>query len=95
MKKPAHFTSLSRMAGEISKEWKKGRRLTVSFMGGKKQVKDRIIRHAKIWMDYANIEFDFTPSKTPGDVRITFDTHDGSWSLMGQIYYRKIKHCPL
>lgn len=83
VKKPAHITSLSRMATEISKEWKKGRRLTVSFMGGKKEVKDRIIRHAKIWMDYANIEFDFTPRKTPGDVRIAFDMEDGSWSLMG------------
>lgn len=83
VKKPAHFSSLSRMATEINKEWKKGRRLTVSFMGGKKEVKDRIIRHAKIWMDYANIEFDFTPRKKPGDVRIAFDTNDGSWSLMG------------
>src|ERR1700754_2868294 len=70
VKKPAHFSSLSRMATEISKEWKTGRRLTVSFMGGKKQVRDRIIRHAKKWMDYANIEFDFTPRKKPGDIRI-------------------------
>jgi len=83
IKKPAHIVSLSRMATEISKEWKNGRVLTVSFMGGKKAVKDRIIRHAKIWMDYANIEFDFTPRKKPGDVRIAFDTNDGSWSLMG------------
>jgi len=83
IKKPAHLTSLSRMATERSKEWEKGRRITVSFLGGKKQVKDRIIRHAKIWMDYANIEFDFTVRKTPGDVRIAFDENDGSWSLMG------------
>lgn len=83
VKKPAHFTSLSRMATEIRTEWKNGRRITVSFMGGRKEVKDRIIRHAKIWMDYANIEFDFTARKTPGDVRIAFDKNDGSWSLMG------------
>lgn len=83
VKKPAHFTSLSRMATDRSVEWKNGRTLTVSFMGGNRQVKERIIRHAKIWMDYANIEFDFTPRKKPGDVRIAFDTNDGSWSLMG------------
>ncbi len=64
------------MATEISKEWKNGRRLTVSFLGGKKQVKDRIIRHAKIWMDHANIEFDFTARKKPGNIRIAFDTDD-------------------
>jgi serralysin len=83
VKKAAHFTSLSRMASDMGTEWKNGRRLTVSFMGGKKQVKDRIIKHAKIWMEYANIEFDFTPRKTPGNVRIAFNENDGSWSQMG------------
>ena len=75
--------ALSRVASEIAKEWKPGRVLTVSFMGGKKAVKDRIIRHAKKWMDFANVEFDFTPRRKPGDVRIAFDMNDGSWSLMG------------
>ena len=74
IKKPEHLVSLSRMATEISKEWKNGRRLTVSFLGGKKEVKDRIIRHAKIWMEYANIEFDFRQRKKPADVRIAFDS---------------------
>lgn len=83
IKKPAHFSSLARIATDISTEWKNGRTITVSFMGGNRQVKDRIIRHAKIWMDYANIEFDFTTGKKPGDVRIAFDKNDGSWSLMG------------
>ena len=83
VKKHEHFTSLSRMATEISKEWKNGRRLTVSFMGGRKEVKDRIIRHAKTWMEYANIELAFITGKKPGDVRIAFDKKDGSWSLMG------------
>jgi len=53
IKKPAHVASLSRMASERSKEWEKGRRITVSFLGGSKQVKDRVIRHAKTWMNYA------------------------------------------
>ncbi|MBL7703292.1 MAG: peptidase M12 [Ferruginibacter sp.] len=83
VKKPAHFTALSRMASERSKEWEAGRRITVSFLGGKKEVRDRVIRHAKTWMNYANIEFDFTPRKKPGDVRIAFDKNDGSWSLLG------------
>ena len=83
IKKPAHVTSLSRMATERSKEWEKGRRLTVSFLGGKKEVRDRVIRHAKTWMDYANIEFDFTPRNKPGNIRIAFDKDDGSWSYLG------------
>lgn len=78
IKKPSHIRSLSRMATERSKEWEKGRRITVSFLGGTKAVKDRVIRHAKTWMDFANIEFDFTPRKKPGDVRIAFDKKSGS-----------------
>lgn len=82
VKKHEHFTVLSRMATETKKEWQNGRTLTVSFIGGNKQVKDRIIRHAKTWMEYANINFDFTPRKKPGDIRISF-RKDGSWSYLG------------
>ena len=82
IKKPAHMASLSRMATEIDKEWKTGRRLTVGFMGGQKTVKDRVIRHAKMWMDYANIELDFKSTKKPADIRIAFKD-DGSWSAVG------------
>ena len=94
IKKPEHLVSLSRMATEISKEWKNGRRLTVSFLGGKKEVKDRIIRHAKIWMEYANIEFDFRQRKKPADVRIAFDSEDGSWSLLGTELLSEDKSLP-
>jgi hypothetical protein len=83
VKKPAHFTPLAKMASEINKEWKPGRVLKVSFMGGNKTVKERIIRHAKRWMDFANIELDFVTGKKPGDIRIAFDKKDGSWSYVG------------
>jgi hypothetical protein len=83
IKKPEHFAVLSRMAVETKKEWKNGRTLTVSFIGGNKQVKDRLIRHANTWMDHANIEFDFKPRKKPGDIRISFRKKDGSWSYVG------------
>jgi hypothetical protein len=82
IKKPMHFASLSRMATEIKTEWKTGRVLTVSFMGGQKAVKDRLTRHAKIWMEHANIILDFTPRRSPGDIRIAFKD-DGSWSFVG------------
>lgn len=83
IKKPSGFVNLSRMATEISKEWKNGRTLTVSFIGGNKLVKERIIRHAKLWMNHANIELDFSPRIKKGNIRIGFDINDGSWSHVG------------
>ena len=83
IKKPSSFVTLSRMATEISTEWKNGRTLTVSFTGGNKLVKERIIRHAKLWMNHANIELDFSPRIKKGNIRIGFDMNDGSWSYVG------------
>ncbi len=82
IKTPSHLATLARIATDIPKEWKSGRRLTVSFLDGQKEVKDRVIRHAKIWMDYANIELDFKAKKSSTEVRISFK-EDGSWSGVG------------
>jgi hypothetical protein len=83
IKKPEHLVGLTRMAIVIGSEWQTGRVLTVSFLGGKKIVKERIRKHAKEWMKYANIELDFTVRKKPADIRISFDMNDGSWSFVG------------
>lgn len=84
VKSPAAIRALAEMAIDISADWKPGRRITVAFMGGEKEVTDRVIRHAKRWMDFANIQFDFKPPKREtADIRISFDTEDGSWSAVG------------
>ncbi len=83
IKKPEHIGGLSRMATERKFEWKNGRVITVSFMGGNKTVKERITRHAKRWMEFANIGLEFLTGSKKGDVRIAFNTKDGSWSYIG------------
>ena len=83
VKKPEHMGSLARMAIERNKEWSPGRVLTVSFIGGNRTVKERLIRHAQRWSAFANIVFDFTPRKKPGDIRISFRKKSGSWSEVG------------
>lgn len=83
VKKAEHVVRLSRMAVERKKEWASGRVLTVSFMGGNKTVKERLIRHAQRWSDYANIQFDFNHRQKIADIRISFNTKDGSWSAVG------------
>ncbi len=83
IKKPEHITGITRMATERKFEWKNGRVLTVSFMGGSKAVRERVAKHAKRWMDFANIEFQFLTGNKKGDIRVTFDKNDGSWSYVG------------
>ena len=83
VKKPEDVVHLSRMAVERKKEWERGRVLTVSFIGGNKTVKERLKRHAQRWSDYANIFFEFNHRQKVADVRISFNTKDGSWSEVG------------
>ena len=83
VKKPEDVVRLSRMAVERKKEWAPGRVLTVSFMGGNKTVKERLIEYAQVWSEYANIFFDFNHRQKMGDIRISFNTKDGSWSEVG------------
>ena len=88
VKKPEDVVRLTRMAIERKKEWQSGRVLTVSFMGGNKTVKERLIKHAQRWSDYANIMFDFKHQQKIADIRISFNTKDGSligdrrWSFL-------------
>lgn len=84
VKKPAHMVRLARLVAPKTSLWSPGRVLTVSFMGGQKVVIDRIIKHAKVWMDFASIDLNFRPGKNKvADLRIAFDMNDGSWSYVG------------
>jgi serralysin len=84
IKKSSHIAKLSKLVAPKTSLWSPGRVLTVSFIGGEKVVKDRIIKHAKIWMDHTSIELDFKPAKNKvADIRIAFDMNDGSWSYVG------------
>lgn len=69
------------MAVVITKLWKPGRTLKISFLGKidptvKKKIKDFAIQ----WLQFANLKFRFVTSG--GDVRIS-TTPGGSWSYIG------------
>lgn len=84
IKKPEHFAPIARMAIPVTKFWKNTKLLTVSFLGGNKIVKERIQKHAVIWMEFAHLELKFvTNPNTPTILRISFDMNDGSWSYVG------------
>lgn len=64
------------------KLWAPGSVLRVRFLGGNPGLQTRVIRHARVWSAYANVEF--TPSEDKSaEIRIAFEKHDGSWSYVG------------
>ena len=69
-------------AGPKSSWWPAGQRLRVRFLGGDAGVQARIRAIAEEWMRYVNIVLDFG-NDPHAEIRIAFDTNDGSWSYVG------------
>lgn len=84
-----------RMALINSRKWDNGATLRCRFLEGSKKQQEAVMRHAKEWMKYANINIEFVKS-AEAEVRIAFKD-DGSWSAIGsdalvQSYFPK--HAP-
>lgn len=64
------------------KKWATGRVLRCSFdWTNDTRVQDRVKRVANMWMEFANVDFEWVGGG--GDVRIAFVEGDGSWSYIG------------
>lgn len=75
---------LLRLALQANRFWGINPVIKVAFMGGDAEVKRRITKHAKVWMDHAGIELKFVSDKrSKPEIRIAFDMTDGSWSYVG------------
>ncbi len=64
------------------KRWENGKVLRCRFLDGPKSVRERVIKYARVWMEHANITFDFVESG-PSEIRISFIADSGSWSYLG------------
>lgn len=64
------------------KLWPNGTVLSVAFLEGDPIVQSKVQLFAKLWEPHANVRFDFGPHAR-ADIRIAFDTSDGSWSFIG------------
>lgn len=63
------------------KMWKPGRTLRIRFLDGDPKVHQRIESHARGWLAFANLQFDFG-NHPDAEVRISF-TRPGYWSALG------------
>jgi len=54
----------------------------VGFLGGSRTVQDKVVRHAREWMRYCPLVFNFGPA-AGADIKISFNSGCGSWSCIG------------
>jgi len=62
--------------------WEVGKNLRIRFISGTPYLHRKVEEFAREWEQYANVQFDFVSSGF-AEIRIAFDTTDGSWSYIG------------
>ncbi len=67
-----------------NKKWPTGVTLRVKFLSGNSFVQNKVKQYAQTWSKYANITFKFVSSSSNADIKIAFDTTEGSWSYIGK-----------
>lgn len=65
-------------------KWQPGDVITISFLNGDSEVREKVIASAMKWIDVANanLTFQFRKDTTNTNIRISFD-RPGSWSYLG------------
>jgi hypothetical protein len=75
-----HPAKMALLAGKM---WKRGRKLGIYFLDGSKIQRQKASQHAVQWLNYANVQFDFSVPRANSDIRISFQSDPGSWSYIG------------
>ena len=64
--------------------WTPGQTINIAFLDGTDEQKEYTEHHARFWLEFANLEFNFESSLEDSDIRISF-AGDGAWSYIGTI----------
>lgn len=78
---PGHVIGPAEIAVFAGKKWANGRKVGVKFLDGTKTQKTKTQKHAEVWEQFANINFDFNAG-AKAEIRISFK-EKGSWSALG------------
>ncbi len=65
-----------------SVSWANGSTVTVKFLSGSPDLRNRVIHHAREWTRFANVRFKVV-SSGHADIRVAFVQNGSSWSMVG------------
>jgi serralysin len=74
-------------------KWDIGENITISFLEGAPELRERVKNVALEWTRFANLNFDFV-NHSRGNIRIAFEQGDGSWSYLGTMCRNRPKSQP-
>ena len=80
---PSRVIPPTHMALIAAKTWPAGSHLKCRFLEGSPTQQAKVMKMAKIWVQYANIHIDFVTTNDE-TVRIAFQPGQGSWSAIGR-----------
>lgn len=73
----------SKAVADITKTWLSGDTIRIKFLNGTETVQNRVKQYASIWLEYADLVFEYV--ENDADVKISFDWEGKlvSWSTIG------------
>lgn len=80
--KPARAAGGARARAGYPQLWAPGSRLRMRFLNGSPALQQRVVRVARLWSAYANIDFELSEAKD-AEIRVSFKEPGGNWSMMG------------
>ena len=72
------------LTGITEKFWDIGQTIRIKMIGGSSFVRSKVRQFALVWTQYANIHFQFVGDPDHADIRVSFETGKGSWSMIGR-----------
>lgn len=78
---PGQVIGPAEIAVFATKKWATGRKVGIKFLDGTKIQKAKTQKHAEVWEQFANVNFDFNAG-AKAEIRISFK-EKGSWSALG------------
>ncbi|MFR9166998.1 MAG: matrixin family metalloprotease [Dysgonomonas sp.] len=68
-----------------NKRWKTGQTIRVKFLNGHSYLQDNVKKYADMWLDYANLKFEYVGPNEKADIKIAFkwDCDYSTWSYLG------------
>lgn len=86
-RRPEHGATGSGLEGVASRgqRWKRGTFLRVRFLQGEPALHTRVLASARQWL-VPGVQLDIVKAEAsePAQIRIAFDSYDGSWSYIGR-----------